>query len=304
MSLIKAITFLGLLLIVIACTSKDDKHQALADSLNSQCSISQMENEIEITGVTYLTGRFQIDIALHDEAPVSVVTLQALNEEYARRVQAEYDEINREMGGLPFIKGIISRSPLLMQMIDSIALATSTPESTQGYLPLDIRICDETDTLTYTYNEEWEYLAENEWLNAIMPMEMQKYFGWIGEGSTLMLNEEIRLEGFPFVSKDGYLDIHCSYDAMPDFRKPPVPMRLKDIKGKYFSEIILKDYLKKRKEEFHSIERFLKACAKRNLKIRFLLEGLKDGIDYDLASPQLIKEWESWGGNDTVVVAM
>lgn len=304
MNIVKTIAFLNLLLVVMACTSKGNKQQALANSLNSQCPILQMEYEIEITGVTYFNGRFQIDIALHDEAPVSVANLQALNEEYARRVQAEYDETNREIGGLPFIKGMISRSPLLMQIIDSIAFATSTPESIQGYLPLNIRICDETDTLTYIYNEEWEYLAENEWLNAIMPMEMQKVFGRTGEGATLMLNEEIRLEGFPFVSKDGYLDIHCSYAAMPDFRKPPVPMRLKDIKGKYFSEIILKDYLKKRKEEFYSIERFLKACAKRNLKVRFLLEGLKDGIDCDLASPQLIKEWESWGGNDTVVIVM
>lgn len=261
-----------------------------------------MEHEIEIAGVTYLKGRFQIDIALHDEAPASVATLQALNEEYTRRVQAEYDETNREIGGLPFIKGMISRSPLLMQMIDSIAFATSTPESTQGYLPLNIRICDETDTLTYTYNEEWEYLAENEWLNAIMPMEMQKYFGRTGEGATLMLNEEIRLEGSPFVSKDGYLDIHCSYDAMPDFREPPVPMRLKNIRGRYFSAAILKDYLKRQSDEHRPIERFLKACNRRNIKLRFLLEGVKDEIDYDLASPQLIKEWESWGGNDTIII--
>ena len=42
---------------------------------------------------------------------------------------------------------------------------------------------------------------------------------------------------------------------------------------------------------------------KRNVDLKFVLEGVKDAIDYDLASSQMIKEWESWGGNDTIVVS-
>lgn len=297
------------LVVLASCMLHDNKfgnkRQTLADSLNSQCPVGLMEGEIELTGVSYSSGMFHIYLALQDEAPVAVSTLRALNEEYSRKLdemEGVYENCG-EIGGNPFIKGVFAQSPILMRMKEAIARATYTGESAQGYLPLRFCICDRTDTLDYIYNETWELLTESQWLSAIVPMEMQKVFGWTGDGKLPQLNEVVSFDGLPLVTEDGYVNILCSYDAMPYFRKPPVPMKLKDVRGKYFSEAILKEYLKREIDEHPSIERFLNTCTRRNISLRFLLVGRKDEIDSDLCSPQEIKEWESWGGNDTIIIA-
>lgn len=300
---IKIIVFSLLSLAAIACSSKSSEYKSLADSLNSRCPVMLMDGEVELTKISYSAGLFHVDLTLCDEAPISVAGLQALNDEHSRLVKEieGSDEIERDIGGRVFLYGVISESPMLAQMIDSLALATSTPESTQGYVPIEISVCDATDTICYKYNEDIEKPDKRKWLTAIMPMEMQNAFGFVGDGEMPELNEEVKFNGIPSISEDGYLTVHCSYDAMPYFRDLHKPMRLSDIKGKYFSVTILMNHLKAMKK--NPVGRFLKACAKRNVGMRFSLTGEKDGIDPDMVSPQEVKEWKSWGGDDTIVIS-
>lgn len=291
----------------LGCSVNDRQHyQSLADSLNSQCPIKALDGETEVTQVACTANKFQIIITLNNEAPISVSALKALNEEYIRLIQEaeEYGETcgvtDREIGGKAFLKGLMTQSSTFMQIVDTIALATSTPESTQGWIPLDIYICDETDTLVYTYNSEWASLTEHEWLNAIMPIEMCK---WTSERSALPpLNEVIAVNGIPHVNQDGLLRIYCSYDADPAYTHSGKPMCIDEIKGKYFSKKILEDYLADRMAESKDICRYLNACSRRGIGIQFIVDGFKDGIDYDLSTPEFIKKWESWGGSDSIVI--
>ncbi|WP_025830784.1 hypothetical protein [Bacteroides stercorirosoris] len=186
-------------------------------------------------------------------------------------------------------------------MIDTIAVETSTPESTQGWVPLGIRISDETDTLVYTYNDEWEYLTEYEWLNAIMPIEM---CGWTSEGNTLPpLNDVVKVTSTPRVSKEGTLKIYCSYDADPAYTLSGKPMCISEVREKYFNKKILEDYLTALKKENKSIQRYMDACGRRGIGVKFVVEGRKDGIDYDLADSEFIKRWERCGGNDSIIIS-
>lgn len=302
------IFFLLSSVLMMSCSSsnRNNEYQVLADSLNMQCPVELMNGEVEITRVECPGSKFFIYLTLRDEAPVTIASLSALDDEYARRVEEtkDFDVEIKRFGTLPFLMGVVDQSDALGKMIRTIELATSTPESTQGFLPLEIGICDANDTLTYTYNVEWAGLSEAEWLNAIVPMEMRDAFGWMGRGEQPRLNKEVAFDGFPVATEDGTLDIDCSYEAMPGFKDPSAPIRLKDIRGKYFSASILKDYLKTQAGKHRPTKRFLNACAKRNISVRFLLTGVKDEIDPDLASPQSVKEWESWGGNDTITIAM
>lgn len=282
-----------------------NEYQVLADSLNMQCPVELMDGEVEITRVECQGDKFFIYLTLHDEAPVSTASLSALDDEYTRLVEEtkDYDMEIKRFGSLPFIIGVLCKSDALGKMVRTIEYATATPESTQGFLPLEIGICDDKDTLTYTYNVEWGGLSEAEWLNAIVPMEMRNAFGRAGSGEQPRLNNEVAFDGFPVATEDGTLDISCSYEAMPYFKASSAPIRLKDIRGKYFSASILKNYLKAQAGKHRPTKRFLNACVKRNISVRFLLTGVKDEIDPDLASPQSLKEWESWGGNDTITIA-
>jgi len=288
--------------LLVGCSVNNSKFQPLAESLNSLCPIILLDGEAELTKATCPAAKFQIDITLHKESPVSVSSLRALDDEYSRLVQemGEYG-IDGKTGGQAFLKGLIAQSPILAQMIDTIAVAASTPESTQGWVPLDIRICDETDTLVYTYNNEWEYLTEHEWLDAIMPIEM---CGCTSEGSKLPpLNEVVKVTGIPHVNKEGVLKIYCSYDADPAYTLSGNPMYISEVREKYFNKRILEDYLTALKKENKSIQRYMDACGRCGIGVKFVVEGRKDGIDYDLADSEFIKRWERWGGNDSIIIS-
>lgn len=290
-------------ILLVACSSESSKYQMLANSFNNNCPVMLMDGEVELTNIAYSDGLFHINITLHDDAPISVRGLQTLNDEYSREMK-ETDENNpymSEKGGRMFLCGVISESPILSQIIDSIAIATSTVESTQGYVPLEINICDATDKISYEYNVEWEAIDKQRWLSAIMPVEIQRNFGYTNNGKMPKQNEKVQFNGITSISEDNYLTVHCSYDAMPHSTNSYKPMNLCDIKGTFFSVPILMNHLKQMKNA--PDRRFLKACAKRGVGIRFLLKGDKDAIDPDMVSAEEFKKCESRGGNDTIVIS-
>lgn len=291
-----------LMSVFVSCSQADKQCYSFAESWNNKCPICLVKNEVALTNIRYSDGEFILSISMSDSAPTSVLSLRKLNEEYSKRMEidSDYYPNGREIGGLPFVKGVIGKSPVLAQLIDSIAYLTYTPESTQGYLPLTISISDETDSLAYVYNEMWERLTEYEWMNAIMPTEM---CAWSSDPSSLPpLNEVVKVIGVPHVSKNGLLKIYCSYDASPYYTQSGKPVRIGDIRGKYFSKRISEDYLAERMAESENIHRFLNACERRGIGVQFIVEGSKDRIDYDLSTPEQIKEWESWGGSDSITI--
>ena len=60
---------------------------------------------------------------------------------------------------------------------------------------------------------------------------------------------------------------------------------------------ILEDYLADRMAASKDVSR-------RGIGIQFIVDGFKDGIDYDLSTPEFIKQWENWGGSDSIVVSL
>lgn len=303
-NVIKTVVFSLLTSVLVSCSQPDKRCCSFAESWNRKCPIALVKDEATITSVRYSGGKFILSISVSDSAPTSVLSLRKLNDEYSKRIEEDNDYYQNGMvlGGLPFIKGVISESPILAQIIDSISTLTYTPESTQGYLPLVIKICDDIDSLAYTYNEEWEYLPEHEWMNAIMPTEM---CAWSSNPSPLPpLNKVVRVEGIPRISNERLLKIYCSYDASPYYTRSGEPVCIDDIKGKSFSKKILENYLADLMAKSENIRRFLNACERRGIGIQFIVEGFKDGIDYDLSTPELIKQWENWGGSDSIIVSL
>lgn len=295
---------MGLISVFVSCSQPDKRCYSFAESWNSKCPISLVKDEVALTNIRYLDGEFTLSISVSDSAPTSVLSLRKLNEEYSRRIEidSDYYPNGREIGGLPFVKGVIGKSPVLTQIIDSIAYLTYTPESTQGYLPLTISISDKTDSLAYVYDEMWEYPTENEWMNAIMPIEMSERSS--SPSSLPPLNEVVKVEGIPRISNEGILKIYCSYDASPFCTRSGEPVFIDDIRGKYFSKKVLEDYLAELMAKSENIRRFLNACERRGIGVQFIVEGIKDGIDYDLSTPEFIKQWESWGGSDSILIKL
>lgn len=290
--------------VFVSCSQTDKQCYSFAESWNNKCPITLVKDEVTLTNVRYSKDEFILSISVGDSAPTSVLSLRKLIEEYSWRMQEveDYHLNGKEIGGLPFVKSIVSKSPVLTQIIDSIAYLTYTSESTQGYLPLIISISDETDSLAYVYNEMWERLTEYEYMNAIMPVEMCT---WTSNISPLPpLNDVVRVVGIPHISDEGILKIYCSYDASPYYTRSGEPVCIDDIRGKYFSKKILEDYLAELMVKSENICRFLKACERHGIGIQFIVEGFKDGIDYDLATPEFIKQWESWSGSDSIVIKL
>lgn len=286
----------------VSCFQLDKRCYSFAESWNSKCPISLVKDEVVLTDIRYSDGKFTLSISVSDSAPTSVLSLRKLNEEYSRRIEidSDYYSDGMEIGGLPFVKGVIGKSPVMAQIIDSIAYLTYTPKSTQGCLPLIIGISDETDSFAYVYNETWKRLTENEWMNAIMPTEM---CSWSSNPSSLPpLNEFVKVEGIPRISNEGILKIYCSYDVSPYYTRSGEPVYIDDIKRKYFSKKILEDYLAVLMAKSENIRRFLNACKRRGIGVQFIVEGFKEGIDYDLSTPEFIKQWENWGGSDSIII--
>ncbi len=298
----KSLYLLGFISVFVSCSQTEKQCHSFAESWNGKCPITLVKDEIAMTGVRYSNGEFILSISVSDSAPTSVLSLRKLNEEYSWRMQEveDYHLNGKEIGGLPFVKSVVSNSPVLTQIIDSISYLTYTPESTQGYLPLIISISDGTDSLAYVYNETWERLTEYECMNAIMPVEMCT---WTSNISPLpSLNDVVKVVGIPHISDDGILKIHCLYDADPAYTHSGEPVYIDDIREKYFNSKILEDYLADYMAGNENIRRFLNACERRGIDVQFIVEGFKDGIDYDLSTPEFIKQWESWGGNDSIIL--
>lgn len=301
--MIKKVLYPLFLSVFVSCSQSDKRCYSFAESWNNKCPITLAKDEVTLTNVRYSKDKFMLSISVGDSAPTSVLSLRKLIEEYSWRMQEveDYHLTGKEIGGVPFVKSVVSNSPVLTQIIDSIACLTYTPESSQGFLPLIISINDETDSLAYVYNEMWELQTEYECMNSIMPVEMCT---WTSNISPLPpLNDVIRVVGIPHISDEGVLKIRCLYDADPAYTRSGKPVRIDDIREKYFSKKILEDYLADRMAGNENIHRFLNACERRGIGIQFIVEGFKDGIDYDLSTPEFIKQWESWGGSDSITVS-
>lgn len=192
LAIIKTVLYTLFSSVFVGCSQTDKQCCSFAESWNGKCPITLVKNEVDLTNIRYSDDEFILSISVGDSAPTSVLSLRKLIEEYSWRMQEveDYHLNGKEIGGLPFIKGVISKSPVLTQIIDSIACLTYTPESTQGHLPLIISVSDETDSLAYVYNEMWERLTEYECMNAIMPVEMCT---WTSNTSPLPpLNDVVR----------------------------------------------------------------------------------------------------------------
>ncbi len=296
---------LGLL---VACSQQDDKCLSLAEQWNSKCPMPLIVDEVELSHVSYAAGGFVVDVVLKDDAPTSIKALQALDERYSKSVErAEvYHTEAKEVGTMPFTKGLITSSAALATLVDSIVVLTNTTESTQGAVPLKFVIKDASpqrgDSIVLAYNEQWESITGREWLNAIVPVEMLAAFGYTGDGDVPELNDEVAFIGTPKISGDGYLNISCSYDAMPYFRKSGLPLTIAEVREKFCNEDLLMEYLIAHKDENPSTYKFLQACKRRGVKLKFTIEGHKDELETDLAAPEMVDEWKRWGGCDTIVI--
>lgn len=300
----KSLCLLGGISVIVSCSQTDKQCYSFAESWNCKCPITLVKNEAALTNVRYSKDGFMLSISVGDSAPASVLSLRKLIEEYSWRMQEveDYHLNGKEIGGFPFVKSVVSNSPVLTQIIDSIAYLTYIPESSQGYLPLIISISDETDSLAYVYNETWGRLTEYECMNAIMPVEMCT---WTSNSCPLPpLNDVVRVVGIPHISDDGILKIRCLYDADPAYTHSDRPVYIDDIREKYFNSKILENYLADRMAENENIHRFLNACERRGIGIQFIAEGFKDGIDSDISTSEFIKQWESWGGSDSIMVSL
>lgn len=290
---LRFLTIASLAVLAAGCKpAGNDSNQKLAEAMDARCPIIDLEGELVITNVESNDSNYQIDIKLGVDAPVSVRSLRALDEEYDRMI----DELGYDapaIGGVAYVKGLVGRSRVLAEMINEIAEATDTEESTQGWIPVDLMLYDDQDSISYGYNEEWGFDAN--WMDGIMPVEMRRL---------KPVNDVVRVAWNTQVSDDGVLRIGCFYYADPYNSSTGEPMRISEVMSKYFNEDIAQEYLRDLMEESPDVSRFLKACDKQGVKIRFVVDGSKDAIDYDLAEPAFINEWESWGGTDSITVSL
>lgn len=302
--MVKKNLYLLLISVLVGCSQADQQCLSFAESWNRRCPLTLIQDEISMTGVNYMNGDFILSISLSEIAPASVSSLINLDKEYSKRAQETDCDIEiKEIGGLPFAKGLMSKLRAVTQIVDSIALLTYTPESTQGEVSLLISISDGIDSFSYRYSEDWELPSEYEWLNAIMPIEMCNL---ISKHSSSLppLNDIVEISGIPRIGNDGLMRIYCSYDADPAYTRTGKPMSIGEIRKKYFNKKILENYLTDRMNESKEVNRYLNACCRRGVEIKFIVDGFKDGIDYDLASPEHIKRWESWGGSDSITISL
>ena len=321
MDLVKNYLLSVLVLLLSGCSTKNSQYQELTASLNGQCPIVLIDGEVELTKVTCSESSYTIWLTLLKDGLTAVESLKALDAEYKERLEREmsndWEMMKQEKGSVPFVNTLYTYSSAFATIVDSIIKNIRVnlteeqkmvmDENIISFYPLYIDVTDEEGDqfVTVHYNEEQVLNAaytREDLLNTVRPIELSLAFGF-NEQFMASLNEEIRFCGNPHITKENVLLIPCYYDAEPLARKPSRPLFLKEVQANYFNEDILREYLAVQMGKHTSLKRFFKACMKRNVDLKFVLEGVKDAIDYDLASSQMIKEWESWGGNDTIVVS-
>lgn len=290
------ILLIVLLIVGHSCKNTNINFRSLSDSLNLKCPITLIDDEAKLTKVSCTRYSFALHLTLLKDGLTDVKSLNALNSDYTERLEKDIAD-DLETGYLPFIKALYSNSPQFRNVVGKIVNVLDNDmrsESTQGFYPLNIIVRDEicTDSIVLTYNEEWSMEENNDLLNKSMPVEL---FSLAYQDGRSSLNEKVFFMGIPNVTEDNYLEILCYYDAGPY-------LSLAEVQKQYFNRIVLTEFLSKKIDDCASVKTFFKACTRRNVGIKFLLEGTKDAIDYDLVSLQLIKEWESWGGNDTIII--
>lgn len=321
MNLVKNYLLSVFILLFAGCSSKNSQYQELTASLNDQCPIVLIDDEVELTKVTCTESSYTICLTLLKDGFTDVESLKALDMEYKERLEKEqpvdWEIMKQKRGSVPFVNTLYVYSSTFATIVDSIIKnikANLTEEQIMvmdenmiSFYPLYIDITDEKGErfVAVHYNEEQVLNAaytNEDLLNTVRPIELSLAFGF-NEQFMASLNEEVRFCGTPYITKENVLLIPCYYDAEPLARKPSRPLFLKEVQADYFNEDILREYLAIQMGKYTSLKRFFKACMNRNVDLKFVLEGVKDAIDYDLASSQMIKEWESWGGNDTIVVS-
>lgn len=320
MNLVKIYLLSVLVLLFAGCSTKNSPYQELAVSLNGQCPIVLIDDEVELTKVTCTESFYTIGLTLLKDGLTNVESLKALDMEYKERLEKEqpvdWEMMKQKKGSVPFVNTLYTYSSTFATIVDSIVKnirANLTEEqkmvmdeSMISFYPLYIDVTDEEGNqfVSVQYNEERVLDAtytREELLNTVRPIELSLAFGF-NEQSMASLNEEVRFCGTPHITKEKVLLIPCYYDAEPLARKPSRPLFLKEVRADYFNEEILREYLTVQMGKYSSLKRFFRACVRRGVDLKFTLEGMKDAIDYELASPEFIKKWESWGGNDTIVI--
>lgn len=265
---------------------------SLVETWNNKCPISLIDDEIDLTEIYYSDNKYSIVITLGEEAPTSVKSLDSLLSYLNYIVENDfYFDTSYERGVQPFVKGLITQSSILKQLVDTIAVLTDTPETTHGYLPLVFIIKDamDNDSTSLRYNCEWLELTEYEWLNAILPLDMLKTFGRLSDGSISMLNQEVSFDAVPKVTKDGYLRISCYFDSDPLSRESGKELQIAEVLDKYFTKDILSKFLITQAEKSKSIYCYLRACRRRGIDAKFVIEGSTYG---------------SVGGCDSIVISL
>lgn len=321
MNLVKIYLLSVLVLLFAGCSTKNSPYQELTVSLNGQCPIVLIDDDVELTKVTCTESSYTIELTLLKDGLTNVESLKALDVEYKERLEKEqpvdWEMMKQKKGSVPFVNTLYTYSSTFATVVDSIVKnirANLTEEQIEymdeymiSFYPLYIHVTDEEGDqfVSVHYNAEQVLdaaYAREELLNTIRPIELSLAFSF-NEQFMASLNEEVRFCGTPHITKENVLLIPCYYDAEPLVRKPSRPLFLKEVWTNYFNEEILREYLAVQMDKYTSLKRFFKACVRRGVDLKFTLEGTKDAIDYDLASPELIKKWESWGGNDTIVIS-
>jgi hypothetical protein len=293
-------TFASLFLfatLLCACTSPANREQSFIESFNARCPISIEEKGVDISRVTRDKNAYALYITLNSGCATSVPAL--------RKIDLHYSTWFNGVGSRAFLYHLENESQEFGKAIDEIKNFIYTNdyngESTQGFLPLEIVIKDcgaPADSIVFTYNEQYE-TDDTEPLNAIMPPAFIDFFG--GKSGERPPGE-IFFTRVPRIT-DGCLNIFCYYYPLSINRKDGRSISIGEVREKYMNEGILLRTIETLMTRDNATRRFINACIADGITLRCEIDDTKDVLDYDLASPELVREYSNCGGYDEFYVS-
>ena len=283
--------------LLCACTSPANRKQSFIESFNARCPISIEENGVDISHATRDKNAYALYITLNRGCATSVPAL--------RKIDSHYSIGFNGVGSRAFLYHLENESQEFGKAIDEIKNFIYTNdyngESTQGFLQLRIIIKDcgaPADSIIFTYNEQYE-TDDTEPLNAIMPPAFIRFFG--GKSGE-QLPGEIFFTRVPRIT-DGCLNIFCHYYPLSINRKDGKSISIGEVREKYMNEGILLRTIETLMTRDNATRRFINACIADGITLRCEIDDTKDVLDYDLASPELVREYSNCGGYDEFYVS-
>ena len=275
---------------LFACTSPANRKQKFAEDFNARCPIFIEERGVEIFSIIANKNEYTLYVGLNENCATTVPAL--------RKIDSLYSTGFNGMGSRTFIYHLEKESREFGKVIDEIKnfiyKYEYNGESTQGFLPLKIVIKDcgaTADSVVFTYNEQYE-TDDSEMLNTVMPPAFIDFFsGKSGE----------ELPGGIFFTRtpqiaDGCLNIFCNYFPLSINRKDGKSISIGEVREKYMNEAILLRTIETLMTRDNATRRFINACIADGITLRCEIDDTKDVLDYDLASPELVREYNNCGG--------